>query len=88
MKRTVTITDEAGMHARPASKVAAKAGEYDNEITLSYQGRSVNLKSVMALMSLGIPQGGEVTVSVDGDDAEDVLNAIIDTLAEQGLIDG
>ncbi len=87
MERTITITDEAGMHARPASKFSKKAAEFDNDITIAYNGKEVNLKSVMGLMSLGIPQNGKVTLKVEGDDAEEVLDVLEKTLVELELTD-
>ncbi len=85
MKRTVTITDEAGMHARPASQLSKKAGTYENTIQISYQDNEANLKSVMGVMSLGIPQNAEVTLEADGDDAEEVLDTLVETMKELGL---
>ncbi len=87
MERTVTITDEAGMHARPASKFSKKAAEFDNDITIAYNGKEANLKSIMGLMSLGIPQNGEATLKVEGKNAEEVLDVLEDTLVELGLTD-
>jgi len=87
MEKTLTITDEAGMHARPAAQIAKKAATFDHEITMTHKGESVNMKSVMGVMSLGIPKDGEVTLSVAGDDAESVLETLVNEMAKLNLID-
>ena len=69
-----TITDPVGLHARPAGLLVRKAQEYDAEITLFCNGRSANLKKLLAVMGLGVRCGDTVTVTVDGDpDAADSL---------------
>lgn len=87
MERKFVITDEAGLHARPATIVVNTASKYDSDIYLEYNGRRVNLKSIMGVMSLGVPQGAEITVIVEGGDEEAALNGIEAALKERGLID-
>lgn len=72
-EKTFTITDETGIHARPATMLVNKAGQYQSNITLEYKGKSVNLKSIMGVMSLGVPQGAEVTIKAEGTDADEAL---------------
>jgi len=84
-ERTVKITDEAGMHARPASKLAQAAANYDNTINLTFKGKTVDMKSIMGVMSLGVPQDAEVTISVEGDNADEVLNTLLKQMEELNL---
>lgn len=84
-KKTMTITDETGVHARPATILVNKAGGFKSDIQLAYNGKSVNLKSIMGVMSLGIPQGAEITISAEGDDAEEAVNTIAETIKSEGL---
>lgn len=84
-EKTLKITDEAGMHARPASKLAQAASNYDNSIELTYNGKTVDMKSIMGVMSLGVPQDAEVTISIDGDDSDKVLETIIKEMIELNL---
>ncbi len=53
-KRDFTITSETGIHARPATILVQAASKYNSDVTLSYEGKSVNLKSIMGVMSLGV----------------------------------
>ncbi len=85
MEKQVTITDEAGMHARPASKLVQFASKYDADIKMSYKGKDVDMKSVMGVMSLGIPEGGEITIKTSSEDAEKIIEEITDKMEELGL---
>ncbi|GMA54196.1 phosphocarrier protein HPr [Alicyclobacillus contaminans] len=61
------------------------ASKFNSDINLEYKGKSVNLKSIMGVMSLGVGQGSDVTISVDGADESDAMEAIVDTMKKEGL---
>ncbi|QLL69383.1 phosphocarrier protein HPr [Lactobacillus sp. 3B(2020)] len=84
-KRDFNITAETGIHARPATILVQTASKFASDITLTYNGKSVNLKSIMGVMSLGVGQNADVTISADGDDEKDAIAAIADTMAKEGL---
>ena len=85
MEKKFTIIDEMGLHARPATVLVNTAGKFAAEITLDYNGKSVNLKSIMGVMSLGVPHNAEIIISADGEDATEALVALETTLADQNL---
>ncbi len=64
------IRDELGIHARPAGLLSKKAKEYQSEITLTHNGKSVSATKLMALMSLGVKYGDTVKITVEGSDEE------------------
>ncbi|WP_078546428.1 phosphocarrier protein HPr [Litchfieldia alkalitelluris] len=84
-ERTFKITSDSGLHARPATMLVNKAGQFQSDISLSFNGRSVNLKSIMGVMSLGVPKGSEILVTAEGNDAEEALTAIEGVLKSEGL---
>jgi phosphocarrier protein HPr len=79
------VTAETGIHARPATLLVQTASRYNSEINLEYKGKRVNLKSIMGVMSLGIGQGGDIVISAEGNDAEDALKGLEETLQKEGL---
>lgn len=85
MKKTFLITSEYGIHARPATRLVNLAMSFESEIMLEAMGKTVNLKSIMGLMSLGIYKGEEITVSVEGEDQEKAISAISDFVITEGL---
>jgi phosphocarrier protein len=76
METKVVIANKAGIHARPASMLVQTATKFQSKIKLTAKGKTVDAKSILMIMSLGLVQGTEVTVSADGADAEDAVAAI------------
>ena len=71
-----TITDEVGIHARPAGLLAKKVKEYASKVTIEKGGKSAEAQKLMALMALGVKKGETVTVAVEGDDEETVVTEL------------
>lgn len=63
-----TITDEIGIHARPARKLSEESKKYRSKIVIKKNGQSVEISRLMALMRLSVKCGQTVTVEVTGDD--------------------
>ncbi len=81
-EKVFLITADTGLHARPATLLVNKASQYSSEIYLKKKKKSVNLKSIMGVMSLGIPQGAEIQVVTEGNDEEDAINGIVEIIEE------
>ncbi len=80
------VVDPVGLHARPATVAVNAASKFKSEIKLTYKGRSVNMKSIMGVMSLGIPTQSEITISAEGEDAEAAVATIEEVLRTQKVI--
>ena len=80
------IVDPIGLHARPATISVNAASKFKSEIQISYRGRSVNMKSIMGVMSLGIPTQAEVIIRCEGDDEEAAAISIEEILRMQKII--
>ena len=84
-KKEFHIIAETGIHARPATLLVQAASKFGSDVNLEYNGKSVNLKSIMGVMSLGVGQGADVTISAEGADADDAIAAITETMTKEGL---
>lgn len=84
-KRDFHIIAETGIHARPATLLVQAVSKFGSDVNLEYNGKSVNLKSIMGVMSLGVGQNADVTITAEGDDEKDALDAIADTMKKEGL---
>ena len=84
-QKTFKVVADTGIHARPATLLVQAAGKFESDISLEYNGKKVNLKSIMGVMSLGIGQGAEITISAEGSDATDAISALTETLSKEGL---
>ncbi|MBS7525458.1 HPr family phosphocarrier protein [Fusibacter paucivorans] len=83
MKQEIVIAAEAGFHARPASIFAKKAMGYQCDINISCEGKEINGKSIMSILTLGAAKGSVVTLTCEGaDEAEAMaeLAAFIETM--------
>ncbi|RYG74504.1 phosphocarrier protein HPr [Lentibacillus lipolyticus] len=81
-EKTFTITADTGVHARPATLLVNKAGQFESDVQISYNGKDVNLKSIMGVMSLGIPKGAEVSISASGGDEAEAIKGITEVMNE------
>jgi len=80
-----TITDEIGIHARPAGIIAKKAKEFaDTVITITKLDKSVEVKKIMAVMGLGVQKGDTVTIKAEGN-SEDVAIEELEKLFKELL---
>ncbi|UJF15145.1 phosphocarrier protein HPr [Jeotgalibaca sp. MA1X17-3] len=84
-KKEFNIIAETGIHARPATLLVQTASKFNSDINLEYKGKSVNLKSIMGVMSLGVGQGADVTISAEGADEAEAIAGIVETLQKEGL---
>lgn len=71
-----TITDAQGIHARPAGQLVKMAGEYPCKVTIAKDGREVDVKRIMGVMSLGAKQGQVVTIKADGENEDEAITAL------------
>lgn len=85
MEKKFLITAEYGIHARPATRLVNKAMTFQAEIFMIAMDKTVNLKSIMGVMSLGVYKNEEVVITAEGVDAEKALEEISEFLLVEGL---
>jgi phosphocarrier protein HPr len=76
------------LHARPAGALAVAAGRFASAVSVTAGTRTVDAKSVLGVMGLGAISGQQVTVSADGPDAEEAVEALIAILGEATRVGG
>jgi phosphocarrier protein HPr len=76
IRRTVTISNKLGLHARASAKLTKLAGGFQAEVFMSRNGRRVNAKSIMGVMMLAAGLGSEVEVETEGADEQAAMDAI------------
>lgn len=81
---TYVITDPEGIHARPAGVLVKQAAGYACAVKIAKDGREVDAKRIMGVMSLGVKCGMEVTVKCDGED-EDKAIAELESFFKENL---
>jgi phosphocarrier protein HPr len=79
-----TITDPAGIHARPAGILVKEAKKYKSSIAILKDGKSGDLKRIFSVMALGVKKGETVTIQVNGED-EDAAAAAVEEFLKANL---
>ena len=78
--RNVTIQNNVGLHARPATFFIQKANSYKSSIWVEKGDRRANAKSLLGVLSLGIVQDMEITLLADGEDENGALEGLIELI--------
>jgi phosphocarrier protein len=76
VRRELTIVNALGLHARPAAMFVQLASKFISEITVERGSERVNGKSIMGIMMLAAGKGLTITVTAEGEDAGDAVNAL------------
>lgn len=77
VRRTVTVCNQRGLHARAAARFAKLAESFDAAITVASRGQSVSALSIMGLMMLAAGPGAEIEIAATGDEAEAAVAALV-----------
>lgn len=84
MKEKWIIEDTAGVSAQLASKIVHVASKFESDIILHYKNKEVDVKSILGLMSLAIPEGERVEVVAKGTDAAEVIAELKTIMTRKG----
>ena len=76
ISKEVVISNQVGLHARPATFFIQKANEFKASIWVEKDDRRVNAKSLLGVLSLGIVKGTPITIIADGTDEEEAVAAL------------
>jgi phosphocarrier protein HPr len=76
VKKTITILNRLGLHARPAALVVSEASRFGAEIHLNKDGLEVNAKSIMGVMMLAAEMGSQILITAHGEDEEAAIKAL------------
>ena len=80
VKHDVTITNNIGLHARPATFFIQKANSYKASIWIEKDDRKVNAKSLLGVLSMGIAKGMTITIVADGADEANAVEGLSDLI--------
>ena len=78
--KEVTVTNQTGLYARPATFLIQKANEFRSTMMVEKAERKVNAKSLLGVLSLGITKGSTITISAEGPDETEAVNALCELI--------
>lgn len=85
VEKQVTVNLKTGLHARPAALFVQEANKYTSEIQVTKGDKKVNAKSIMGIMSLAVAHGTEITISAEGSDAQEAVEALAAMVGKEEL---
>ena len=74
--KDVTVQNQVGLHARPATFFIQKANEFRSSIWVEKEERRANAKSLLGVLSLGITGGTDIRILADGQDENEAVDAL------------
>ena len=80
----VTVVNQLGMHARAAAKFVHLATRYEAKVRVARDRREIDGKSIMGILLLAAARGSTITISADGSDERDAVNALV-ALVQSGF---
>ncbi|MBT2757680.1 HPr family phosphocarrier protein [Mesobacillus foraminis] len=83
IERTIRINRKAGLYAKPVNQLVQTASKFNADIFLTHNGRKVNVKSVLGVLSLAIPKQATIKLEVSGEDEYEALEEVVNTLERE-----
>ena len=82
-KRTITISNKLGLHARASAKLTQTASQFASSVWITRNGRRVNAKSIMGVMMLAAGLGSKVELETDGGDEAEAMDTVARLFADK-----
>jgi len=82
VEKSVLVTLESGLQARPAANFVQEANKFEADLFIEKEGKRINAKSIMGLMSLAIMNGETIILIADGPDEEEAMMSLTSFVAE------
>ena len=80
--RQVTVAHHGGLHARPSLAIVKTVRQFQSKVQIRNGHQEANAGEILEILSMGVPQGSEITLSAQGPDAEQVLDALVRLFAD------
>ena len=76
-EKTMVIINELGFHARPCAVLVSAIKTYNGTVKFNKGGKNFDCKSVLGMLSAGVKKGDEITLKIEGDDDQAMLDKVI-----------
>ena len=76
----VLVTNETGLHARPATQFVKTAKQFSSDITVSCKGKTVSAKSIVHILTMGISKGTEIELTANGEDEQAAVTTLVNLI--------
>ena len=82
IRRELNLDGQERLQSRPAALLVQEACKFSSRVLIEQGGKTVNVKSMMGVLSLGIPSDAKLVLVVDGDDEQKAMDAIVPMISQ------
>ncbi|OMP68253.1 HPr family phosphocarrier protein [Domibacillus epiphyticus] len=86
VEKTVNVQLKSGLQARPAALFVQEANRFNAEIFLEKDGKKINAKSIMGIMSLALGRGTDVVISAEGREEQEAVNTLAELVEREDWV--
>lgn len=79
----VRVRNPLGLHTRPATCIVKLLQRCKANVQFTYKRETVNAKSILSILMLAVPRNGNITITVEGEDAEDTMGKLLSAFEEK-----
>jgi phosphocarrier protein len=79
----IKVKNALGLHARPAAMIAKLLQGASSQVTITYKQETVNARSIMSILMLAIKKNSQITLTIEGNDADEILVKLLDAFEKQ-----
>ncbi len=83
LTKKIRVKNDLGLHTRPATVIVKLLQGCKSEVTFTYKKHTINPKSILSILMLAVPKNALITISVNGEDADETLEKILTAFEEQ-----
>jgi len=84
VQKQVEVLLKSGLQARPAALFVQEANRFQSDVFIEKDGKKVNAKSIMGLMSLAVSANSTITIVTEGSDEVEALDALVKYVQKEG----
>lgn len=83
VEENVEVQLKTGLQARPAALFVQEANRFHSDISIEKDGKVVNAKSIMGIMSLAVRNGASIKIMINGNDEAEAMKALVDYVKKE-----
>jgi phosphocarrier protein HPr len=83
LEQKVQVKNDLGLHTRPATYVVKLLQNCKSHVTFTYKKDTINAKSIMSILMLAAKKNSKITISIDGDDAQEIMGKLVNAFEER-----
>lgn len=77
ISKKVRVKNSLGLHTRPATYIVKLLQRFRSKVSFTYKRQTVNPRSILSILMLGVPKNASIGITVEGEDADDTMQELL-----------